>query len=261
MKKIKYLAAFGMILLFLSSCSFRKKSFSATSESTPSHELWNDLLGKHVSDNGNVDYQGFIKDSVTLNKYLDLLSKNAPDKDKWTEEERLAYWINAYNAFTIQIVIRHYPIDGIKEIASGLSIPFVSTTWDIKFIELGGERINLNRIEHGIIRKEFDEPRIHFAVNCASISCPVLRNEAYAAEKLEEQLSDQSRTFLNDSSRNKITSEKKAEVSKLFTWFEGDFKKKDNSVIDFINKYSNQKLDADAELTYMEYNWELNDVK
>lgn len=261
MKKIKFLVSFTMIALLLSSCSFRKKSFSATAESAPSHEQWSVLLTKHVKDNGNVDYEGFIKDSVDLNQYLDLLSKNAPNKEKWTDDERLAYWINAYNAYTVQIVIRHYPINGIKEIASGLNIPFVSTTWDIKFIELGGERINLNRIEHGIIRKEFDEPRIHFAVNCASISCPVLRNEAYTAEKLEEQLTDQTETFLNDSTRNNFYSAKKAEVSKLFTWFEGDFKKNEQSVIDFINKYSDQKLDADAELTYMEYNWGLNDVK
>lgn len=261
MDKLKFLLIYGMAIFFLGSCSFRKKSFSTTAESPPSHEQWSNLLAKHVRDNGDVDYKGFIKDSIDLNKYLDLLSNNAPDPNKWTDEERLAYWINAYNAFTIQIVIRHYPIDGIKEIASGLSIPFVSTTWDIKFIELGGERINLNRIEHGIIRNEFEEPRIHFAVNCASVSCPILRNEAYNADNLEEQLEDQVKTFINDPSRNKFISEEKAEVSKLFTWFAGDFKKKDKSIIDFINRYSYQKLKPEAELSYLEYNWGLNDVK
>lgn len=264
MKVIKNLTNTGLVIflmsnLLLSSCSFSKKTFKNTAEEAPSHALWDSLLKVHVKPSGMVDYQGFIKDSVILNDYLSALSNSAPDPKKWSENERLAYWINAYNAFTIQIVIRHYPIDGIKDIASGLNIPFVSTTWDIKFITIGGEKINLNRIEHGIIRKEFDEPRIHFAVNCASISCPVLLDEAYVADKLDDQLDKQSQQFINDSSRNDVKSAQEASVSKLFTWFSGDFKDEDRTVVDFINQYSKVKLNKDASLSYLDYDWSLND--
>jgi len=224
----------------------------------PSHEKWTDLLQKHVHSNGFVDYRGFIEDSLLLNEYLSVLSDSAPNPKKWTEAERLVYWINAYNAFTVQIVIRHYPVNGIKDIASGLKIPFVSSTWDIPFIRIGGEDITLNRIEHGIIRKEFKEPRIHFAVNCASVSCPVLRNEAYEPEKLEQQLEEQAIQFINDQSRNNIKSGE-AELSKLFTWFSKDFKRESSNIIDYVNRYSETIIERNAKITYMDYNWSLND--
>jgi hypothetical protein len=263
MKLISKLFYFSLLIIAvtnITSCSFSKKSFQILGEMAPSHAIWDELVKKHVRESGEVDYPGFIADSLRLNEYLQFLSDSAPHPNKWTEAERLAYWINAYNAFTIQIVIRHYPVNGIKEIATGLNIPFVSTTWDINFIQIGGEKINLNRIEHGIIRKEFNEPRIHFAVNCASVSCPKLRNEAYTADRLEMQLEDQTRTFINNQEKNIIISPDQAEVSKLFSWFSGDFKKKVPSVIDFINQYSQIKLHKNAKLNYLEYNWALNDA-
>lgn len=227
----------------------------------PDHIMWDSLLKKHVDEEGLVDYVGFQSDSIQLNTYLKMLSDSAPDPKKWTEKEQLAYWINAYNAFTIQIVIRHYPVESIKDISSGLNIPFVSTTWDIKFIEIGGEQLDLNRIEHGIIRKEFEEPRIHFAVNCASISCPKLRQEAYTAKMLEEQLEAQAIEFINDPDRNLIKDSKNAEVSKLFTWFSGDFKKKSSDIRSYLNRYSNTHLAEDADIQFMDYDWGINDQK
>ena len=219
------------------------------------HEIWNSLLQKHVSPDGQVNYKGFIQDSLLFQKYLQLLSNHHPNKKNWSAEERLAYWINAYNAFTVKMIADHYPVKSIKDIKNG--IPFVNTVWDIKFIKIEGQEFDLNNIEHGIIRKRFKEPRIHFAVNCASISCPRLRNEAYHAEQLDAQLADQTRYFINQSGKNKITSDR-LELSKIFSWFKGDFKDTHGSVINFLNEYAAIPIDKNAEISYKEYDWNLN---
>ncbi len=118
---------------------------------------------------------------------------------------------------------------------------------------------DLNNIEHNILRKNYDEPRIHFAINCASISCPKLRREAYTGGKLEEQLNEQTIAFINDSGKNVISAEC-MEISKLFSWFSGDFEN-DGTVIDYINRYSRVSVNANAEISYKSYDWSLNDVR
>lgn len=219
-----------------------------------SHQLWTDLLQKHVSPDGSVDYNGFKKDMAKLKEYTSLLAANHPNSS-WSDAEQMAYWINAYNAFTIQLVAEHYPLESIKDIKRG--IPMVNTVWDIKFIEIGGQKYDLNKIEHGILRKDWDEPRIHFAVNCASISCPNLRNEAFTADKLESQLTEQTRLFLADENKNRI-SKNKVEVSRLFQWFGGDFKKK-GTLIDFLNQYTDMQIASKADVKYLKYDWGIND--
>ncbi|MEH0157797.1 DUF547 domain-containing protein [Limibacter armeniacum] len=221
-----------------------------------SHQLWGELLSKHVSEGGKVDYKGFQKDRAKLDEYLHLLSANHPNPDTWTKNERLAYWINAYNAFTIQIVLDNYPLKSIKDVTS-LNIAFVHSVWDIKFIKIEGEEYDLNNIEHGILRKKFEEPRIHFAIVCASVSCPNLRNEAYTADKLEEQLQQQAVAFINDPSKNQISASS-VKISKIFTWFKGDFTK-NGSLADFLNKYSKVKIEPKARIDYLDYNWDLNE--
>src|SRR5690606_7886580 len=126
---------------------------------------------KHVAPNGLVNYNGFKQDKQQLDLYLKLLQAGVPDPDKWSKEEQLAYWINAYNAFTIKLIIDNYPLKSIKDLNSTIAIPTINSIWDDKFFSLGGQKFSLNMIEHGILRKDFDEPRIHFAINCASISC------------------------------------------------------------------------------------------
>lgn len=255
---MKNLAFIFGVLFFVSlqSCVSVKEY---KSDSKPvSHELWTELLQKHVAENGDVDYKGIIADSARFNEYLKLLSSAHPNKKNWSREEQLAYWINAYNAFTVKIIIDNYPVKSIKDIKEG--IPFVSDTWTIEFIDIEERTYNLNNIEHGIIRPDFEEPRIHFAVNCASISCPKLRNEAYTAEKLDQQLTEQAESFLRTESKNKFYSADKIKVSKLFDWFKGDFKKTAPSVIAFINKYGPVQVNKDAEVEFMEYDWNLNDV-
>jgi hypothetical protein len=252
---MKLTIVFSMILITVSSC-FAVNAPTSTAEPI-SHEIWNGLLKKYVDNKGFVDYAGFKKDQAELKKYLDLVEKNAPG-DKWSKDEKLAYWINAYNAFTVQLILDNIPnkIKSIKDIGSKVKIPFVNTPWDVKFINIGGKKMDLNNIEHGIIRKEFGEPRIHFALVCAAKSCPPLRNEAYEASKLSKQLDDQGVDFLNDSFKNQVSA-KEAKISNLFKWYGGDFKDK-MPVIDWVNKYAKVKADKNASISYLDYKWDLN---
>lgn len=221
------------------------------------HTIWDKLTKKYVSATGMVNYKGFKQDQAELKQYLDLLRANAPNEKTWTKDQQLAYWINAYNAFTVDLILQYYPLKSIKDIGASIKIPFVNTPWDIKFIQIGGEKLDLNNIEHGIIRKKFSEPRIHFALVCAAMSCPPLRHEAYTAEKLNEQLDDQGRKFLNDPGKNKIT-RSAAELSKILDWYGGDFKKK-APILDWINKYSTTRIDRETPISYKTYNWALNE--
>lgn len=220
------------------------------------HEQWSALLGKYVSLEGKVDYRGFIRDSLSLNAYLKLLEENAPNKN-WTGNEQKAYWINAYNAFTIQLIIRYYPLRSIKDIGNSIQIPFINTPWDLKFIRIGDHTHDLNNIEHDILRENFDDPRIHFAIVCASRSCPKLLDTAYEAAKLDQQLDQQARIFLKDNTRN-IISHDEASVSKIFDWFEDDFTRK-GSLIDFLNKYSEVRIGENVKISYLPYDWSLNE--
>lgn len=220
----------------------------------PSHTSWDNLLKKNVSADGKVNYKAFIRDSVELNKYLKLLSDNPPAAG-WAPNQEKAFWINAYNAFTIKLIIKYYPVKSIKDIAG--KVPFVNTPWDIKFIKIGKETLDLNNIEHTKLRKKFNDYRIHFALVCASKSCPILLNTAYLPEKLDAQLDAQGRAFLKDTKRNQVSSTS-PKVSKIFDWYAMDFKK-GGSVIDVINKYSDTKLSANTKLEYLTYDWTLNE--
>lgn len=221
-----------------------------------SHNQWSELLQKHVQEDGTINYNGFKKDIEKLKKYLYLLEDNPPNST-WTRNEQMAYWINAYNAFTVQLIIRHYPIESIKDIGGKIQIPFINSPWDIEFIRIGDHVYDLNDIEHDILREVFKDPRIHFAIVCASKSCPKLLNTAYEAKKLDQQLDKQAKSFINDPTRNKITKDE-VEMSKIFSWFKEDFI--DNgSLIDFINLYSEVKIENDAKVRYMEYDWALNE--
>ncbi|MCB0703832.1 MAG: DUF547 domain-containing protein [Saprospiraceae bacterium] len=248
------LTAILFLSLFFVQCGVRE--YKSTSKPV-NHAIWDSLLQKHVSDDGWVDYIGFREDSSELNKYLDLLSNNHPNKKFWSDDEQLAYWINAYNAFTVKLVADNYPVKSIKDIKDG--IPFVNTVWDIKFIHIEGATYDLNNIEHGIIRKQFKEPRIHFAVNCASVSCPPLLNHAFTAEKLDQQLDSVARGFINGNKRNQLDAQN-PKLSKIFSWFSGDFEKVSDSVRDFINQYADIQIEEGADLEYLEYYWELNEA-
>ena len=233
-------------------------AFGFESFSQPSHEIYDALLKKHVTQKGVVDYKGFLKDTVTLNKYLAILSKNPPNEKSWSKEDQMTYWINAYNAFTIKLITNYYPIKSIKDIGSSIQIPFVNTPWDLKFITIGKEKMDLNNIEHGKLRKIFDDPRIHMALVCASKSCPILLNEAYDPKRLDAQLNQQTKAFLADPFRNKISADN-PQLSMIFKWYSMDFNKKGGSVREFVNRYSSVKIKPDAKIANTDYDWGLNE--
>ncbi|MBC2844375.1 DUF547 domain-containing protein [Winogradskyella flava] len=214
------------------------------------HQLWDELLEKYVSDNGNVDYDGFKKDRSELLGYVRLLQisyEKVNSQIDRPKDELLAYWINAYNALTIDLILRNYPLKSIKDIKD---------PWDQRLWQFGDKWMNLNDIEHKILRK-MDEPRIHFAIVCASESCPKLKNEAFIASKLEAQLSNVTRAFLADTSKNEI-SENEIKLSKIFKWFKKDFEQ-NGSLIDFLNQYSEVKISNKAKKSFKDYNWNLNE--
>jgi len=233
-------------------------AFGFESFSQPSHEIYDALLKKHVTQAGVVDYKGFLKDTVTLNKYLAILSKNPPNEKTWSKEDQMTYWINAYNAFTIKLITNYYPVKSIKDIGSSIQIPFVNTPWDLKFITIGKEKMDLNNIEHGKLRKIFDDPRIHMALVCASKSCPILLNEAYDPKRLDAQLNQQTKAFLADPFRNKISADN-PQLSMIFKWYSMDFNKKGGSVREFVNRYSSVKIKPDAKIANTDYDWGLNE--
>lgn len=246
-----------LLLWIISMTTLSCKVKDYPSDSRPvTHEVWDSLVRQHVTTEGWVDYQGFINDSIRLNQYLDLLERNHPNSQFWSREERLAYWINAYNAYTVKLIVDHYPVRSIKEIKNG--IPFVNTVWDIKFIRIEDQVYDLNNIEHGILRPKFDEPRIHFAVNCASVSCPKLRNEAFVAEKLDTQLNDQARAFLNDTTKNIIEPER-LQLSRIFQWYGGDFRN-EGSLAGYIDQFTEVDIRKNAKINYLDYNWNLNEL-
>ena len=235
---------------------------------------WDALLAACVAptaDGGStvVDYDCFGARRNELGAYLAALG--AVDRGAfagWPESEQLAFLINAYNAWTVELILTAWPeLESIRDLGSLLRSP-----WKKTFIPLLGETVSLDDIEHGIIREpgRFDEPRIHFAVNCASIGCPALRREAYRAERLEKQLEEQTRQFLGDRSRNRLRGDT-LEVSSLFKWYRGDFEsgwRGATSLRDFLALYAaalglTEKevaalRDGDLDIEHLDYDWRLN---
>lgn len=209
------------------------------------HTGYNNLIAIYVSDEGSVNYNGFKRNWGTLRNYIKDLGENMP-KDNWTKEDKLSYWMNAYNAMTIDLILRNSPLESIKDIKN---------PWKQRFWKLGKKYYNLNEIEHKILRKMGD-PRIHFGINCASFSCPPLLNEAFTADKVDKQLDNLAKRFVNDKKRNTITANS-IEISKIFNWFAKDFET-NGSVIDFLNKYSDVSISTNAKKKYKDYDWSLN---
>lgn len=210
------------------------------------HASWNVLLQQYVDADGNVDYRSWKKSQTDLDKYIQLLEKTPP-ANYWDKNDSLAYFINAYNAVTVKLILDNYPLKSIRDIKD---------PWDSKSLNLPNNRLTLNDIEHKVLRK-MDDPRIHFAINCASASCPQLSNEAFRASKVQKQLEEATALFINDSSKNQI-SEKNIGLSKIFLWFSKDFGSKKERIA-FIQKYSQKPFKDNAKIKYQEYDWSLNE--
>lgn len=212
------------------------------------YESFNNLLKTYVTYAGKVNYKGIKAKRSDLDAIVKEFQENVPGSG-WSSKQKLTYWINAYNVFTIKLIVDNYPTTSITKITA--------KPWDKKFIQLGGKTYSLNNIENDIIRGRFNEPRIHFAVNCASESCPVLLNKAFTPANLYPLLTSQTKRFLKDTSKNNFDG-KEIKISKIFDWYKVDFTKNGATVIDFINKYRTTQLD-DPKIGYLEYSWELND--
>jgi hypothetical protein len=229
-----------IILLTFSTVCYSQKSKS----DDQTHQLFNNLLQKYVTSYGSVNYLALKQDEKSLDRYLNELSKNIPDNSS-SRNVSLAYWINAYNAFTLKLILDNYPLKSITDLNNG-------KPWDVKWITLGNKKYSLNNIENDIIRPVYKDARIHFALNCAAISCPPLLNKAFTSNNIEELMDTQTRNFIN-SQANDLGSTK-IKVSKVFDWYKKDF----GDVTAFISKYSKTKINSNALISYKEYNWSLN---
>ncbi len=224
--------------------------FGLRAESAPDQkdEPWASLLQRYVTADGFVDYKGLKENEKLLDRSLKKMQEKGPPGSSASANKRMAYWINAYNAFTIDLILEHYPVQSIRDI---------DNAFDRKFISISGKKYSLNGIEKGILLEEFDEPLVHYAVNCASVSCPPLRKEAYRADKLDQQLRDQAKRFINDPSKNRLK-EDRVRVSKLYDWYEKDFTQ-NGTLIDHLNRYAEGvSISKDASMAFMEYDWGLN---
>ena len=243
------------------------------------HTAFNALLAKHVIrvNGGNasqVQYAGFAQDRAALKAYLDSASMvPRAEFEGWSAAQRMAFLINAYNAYTIELVLTKYPdLQSIKDIGS-----FVQSPWKKKFFPLFGAPTSLDDIEQGMLRKRgaYDDPRLHFALNCASIGCPMLLDVAYTAERLDAQLDAQAERFMADRSRNRFNAATgQLEVSKIFDWYADDFRLGHKGIASptaFFARYAGklsdvladqQKLRAQtAGVGFLEYDWRLNDAR
>jgi len=241
------------------------------------HGDWDALLREHVRvlDGGiatQVDYSAMAADRPQLKAYLtEVAMVPRSTFDGWATATQLAFLINAYNAYTVDVILEEYPdIDSIRDIGF-----LLSSAWNQDFASLFGERVTLDEIEHEMIRGwgRYNEPRIHFAVNCAAIGCPALRGEAFVGDKLEMQLEDSTKKFLSDRSRNYFD-KGRMYISSIFDWYEEDFEKGwggIDSVAEFLAGYgaelgldaaTTNKLRADdIRIRHLRYNWGLNDIQ
>ena len=244
-----------------------------------SHKAWDDLLKKHVRyvQNANasrVDYAGFARERAQLKAVLDDYQKvTRAEFDAWTKPQQQAFLMNAYNAFTIEKILKRYPdIKSIRDYGTVFGNP-----WKDKFFTLFGQPAYLDFIEHETLRKDgvYDDPRVHVSVVCASIGCPMLRNEAFVADRLDAQMEDALRRFLSDRTRNRYNPEtRKVEVSRIFDWYGKDFEKGHKgfssvkaTLARFADVLADRPEDRAAireqkvDVSFLEYDWALNDAR
>jgi hypothetical protein len=247
------------IIAFIGLAAFLLAAPAAAEE----HSLFTEILNEHVSA-GHVRYTALCRDR-RLPAYLEQLSKMDP-----ASRRGLTFWLNLYNAHTLQVICESYPVKSINDLHAGGVIRGTSekgTIWDSKVATVDGDRMSLNHIEHEIIRRKFREPRIHFALVCAAASCPPLRSEAYEAEKLERQLEEQALAFFADAKLNRFEPETRtAYLSKILYWYSGDFGKSKEDVLLYVAQYLRAEIRKSIEADppawtthYTEYDWALNE--
>lgn len=237
-------------------------TISLSGFSQESHKIFNDLLGEYVKV-GIVDYQGLSKDR-RLSEYINFLKTTNPNLIT-SESELLAFWTNAYNAYTLKIIVDNYPLKSIKDINDPIWRGG-KTVWDKELVIIDGRKMSLNHIEHKIIRPKFLEPRVHFALVCAARGCTPLRAEVYKKEIIDFQLNDQAQVFLSNKNKNNFDLKNKiANISAIFKWYKDDFGNSEKEVLQYIIKFLPNDLaeiiNSDIDLwkiKYTHYDWSLN---
>lgn len=252
------------LLPIVTGCARAEKAKSYTAarsqqEIDQSHAAFTAILKTHLKNN-KVDYAGLTKNPGELNAYLDTLAA-VPESafDQWNRDQQMAFLINLYNATTLKLIVDHYPLKSIKDIGNILKGP-----WKQEVVRLFGRLETLDYVENDLLRGKYKDPRVHFAVNCASIGCPSLRPEAFQGAKLDTQLDEQGRAFLREPSKNHLDAANKTlYLSPIFDWFKGDFTAKSGKVEKFIAPYvsdADRKLieNGDLSMKTTDYNWNLN---
>lgn len=231
------------------------------------HRLFTEVLCAHVK-GGVVDYKSICKDT-RFAQYMEQLI-NTDTQKLGSDKEKLVFWINAYNAWTLKIICDNYPLKSITALHSGvaaLASVFKATVWDKNLVSVNGKPASLNFIEHKILRPEFKEPRIHFAIVCAARGCPPLRSEAYEAERIDAQLDEQGRIFLAQEEKNKFDVKNQiAYISPIFGWFKADFGASKEAVLNFLSKFAIARAadllrnnSKEWKIRYTSYDWSLNE--
>ena len=251
MKIRQYIVIIFLCVIFHGPMGFISNSRSDTAVD---HSIYANLLKKYVHQ-GNVDYRGFKMEESKLDQYLKILEN--VDSKRLSGNEQFAFYINAYNAWTIKLILSGYPgIKSIKDLGNILKTP-----WKKKICRIDGDVITLDDIEHHILRSRFKDPRVHFAINCAALSCPFLASEPFLGSTLDRQLDGATRAFINNPKRNYLEGNT-LYVSRIFTWFSKDF---NDDVIGFFLKYADGNLKKELEvkknsikIKYLNYDWSLN---
>lgn len=241
--------------------------YAGSGDDKGTHALFTEILSQYVMD-GKVNYSELRNDD-RLEEYLNQLSQTDPMAIE-NEKDKLAFWINAYNGFTLEIICDNYPLKSMKDLSFGGSLignVLNTTAWDKKFIVINGAEMSLNHIEHEIIRKQFDDPRIHFALVCAAVSCPPLRSEAYEGFKLDEQLDEQGKVFFGDKKKNYFNVDRQvAHLSKILDWYGSDFGENKAEVLDYVTRFLPDQIASAVEknldawkIEHTDYDWSLNE--
>lgn len=226
------------------------------------HAQLDHVLKRRVDARARVDYRALKRDRKDLDAWLKAAAAvSRPDFDSWTKPQQLAFLVNLYNAGTLRLIVDNHPVASIKKIGNLFKGP-----WDQKVVRLFGETVTLGHIEHDLLRGNYSEPAIHFAIVCAAKGCPPLRAEAYTADKLSAQLDDQGRVFLGQRDKNRIDlANRTLHLSPIFKWFDEDFKRKSGTVQKFVTGYFpegyHNRLNAGKfKIRYTDYDWSLNEA-
>ncbi len=242
------------------------------------YSLYAEVLAEFLDGNGRVDYRALKGDRAGLDQFIRLMRALDPAVvESWSDEAKMALWINAYNALTLQVIIDHYPIK--SSFAKSLiypknSIRQIDGVWDELTHVVAGRQVTLGGIEHEILRKEFNQPLVHMGLVCASISCPTLRAEPYVGERLLDQLGEQTVQFFSDGDKYRLDRRReRAYLSPIFDWFEEDFVRYQEevegksgvsgkqAVFDFVNHHveTTDRVPGDYRISYLDYDWSLNE--